>query len=473
MPFDQCTLERIRCGAEQRQLEAERFRQEVGQQQAAAEYVEAPPRPGLAQILRSHDFSLLWGGQFASLLGDQLFLVALPWLVLQLTGSAFAIGTVVAVAAAPRTIFILLGGALIDRFSPLTVMLYSNVVRVALMAVLVLLTLTEWLELWMLFPFGFLIGLGYALYLPAQSAIVPRLVPEDRLQTGNAIIQGTAQLSLFLGPLVAGLLIGFLARNGSGTAAFPHAPGIALVFGLTGIGFFISAFTLTRIGSPLAGIDRSGGTKPGGVFRSLGKAMAEVWRDKALRLYLALIAVVNIMLLGAVSVGIPVLAATRFSGGAIAYGSILAGVGAGALLGVVAAGILPRAKGRSFAVVMIGSTTVLGMGLSLLGLAPSAGLAVAAAFVIGLAEGYVIVEFITWLQLRTSSEELGRMMSILLFFSIGMAPISNLIAGALLQLTISVFLIAAGGLIVLVALLSALSPSVRRLGEGGAQDVRD
>jgi len=116
---------------------------------------------------------------------------------------------------------------------------------------------------------------------------------------------------------------------------------------------------------------------------------------------------------------------------------------------------------------------VLGMGLSLLGLAPSAGLAVAAAFVIGLAEGYVIVEFITWLQLRTSSEELGRMMSILLFFSIGMAPISNLIAGALLQLTISVFLIAAGGLIVLVALLSALSPSVRRLGEGGAQDVRD
>ena len=71
-----------------------------------------------------------------SLLGDQFFLVALPWLVLQLTGDAFAVGAVVAVNAAPRAVFILLGGVLIDRLSPRTVMLYSNIARMVLVAVL-------------------------------------------------------------------------------------------------------------------------------------------------------------------------------------------------------------------------------------------------------------------------------------------------------------------------------------------------
>jgi MFS family permease len=498
--MDQCTLENVKCEAERgrrgaaERREAEQLgavesheRQgEVGEpHQAAGEERQAAAQPheagerrrdgassGAGQILRDRDFRLLWSGQFVSLLGDQFFVVALPWLVLQLTGNALAIGSVLAVSAAPRAIFLLVGGALIDRFSPRAMMLYSNIGRMVLVAVLAVLTATGSVELWMLYPFAFLLGLGYAFYLPAQSAIIPRMVPEEHLQTGNAIIQGTSQLSLFLGPVIAGLLIALLGNDGGEASDLPEASGITLVLGLDAVGFLFSAITLAMISLPAAPFGEGRVTEKEGVFRSLVDGLADVWRDKALRFYFVLIGIVNLALLGPLAVGIPVLAATKFQGGAFSFGAILSGLGAGALAGVVAAGVLRRPPGRAFAAAMLGSTAVLGAGLALLGAVPTAGLAVVAAFLVGLAEGYIIVEFVTWLQLRTNKEELGRMMSILLFVSVGMAPISNLIAGALLQVSVSLVMIAAGGLILLVGLIAALSPSVWRLSEAGRPPSR-
>jgi MFS family permease len=515
--MDQCTLENLKCAAEQRAREQ---RVAAGRRQrVAAEHRESAegPRPeterrpseegllaesrrpqaaeqpktiesgpdnpgqrtglsvssGAVEILRDRDFRLLWSGQFVSLLGDQFFVVALPWLVLQLAGNALAIGSVLAVSAAPRTIFLLIGGALIDRFSPRAVMLYSNLGRMALVAVLALLTAAGSVQLWMLYPIAFLLGLGYAFYLPAQSAIIPRMVPDERLQVGNAVIQGTSQLSLFLGPVVAGVLIALLGGNGTEEAAIPESLGLAIVFALDAAGFLFSSITLAMITHPAVRRGASAATGIGGVFRSLGEGLADVWRDRSLRLYFVLIGVVNLALLGPLAVGIPVLAATRFRGGAFAFGAILSGLGAGAVAGVVLAGVLRRPQGRAFTAAMLGCTAALGLGLALLGAVPTAGLAVAAAFLVGVAEGYLIVEFITWLQLRTSKEELGRMMSILLFVSVGMAPLSNLIAGALLQVSASLVMIAAGGLILLVGLIAALSPSVWRLDEVGRRPGRE
>jgi hypothetical protein len=420
----------------------------------------------LGAVLRGRDFRLLWGGEFVSLLGDQFFVVALPWLILQLTGNALAIGGVLAAGAAPRAIFILLGGALIDRFSPRAVMFYSNAGRMVLVAVLAFLTAVGWVQVWMLYAFSLLLGFGYALYLPAQSAMIPRLVPDQHLQAGNAFIQGTAQLSLFLGPVVAGLLIAFLGKDGAGTTAVPNALGIGIVFALDAATFLVSAITLAMIRLPAVEEGAAKASRENGVLRSLAQGLSDVWADKTLRHYFFLIGVVNLALLGPLAVGIPVLASTRFSGGALAYGGILSGLGAGALAGVIAGGAFPRPPGRAFASALLGSSALLGIGLALIGAVQSTGAAAAAAFIVGLAEGYLAVEFITWLQLRTSRDQLGRMMSILLFVSVGQAPISNVIAGALLGLSAPLVMMGAGGLIVLVAVVAAFSPSVWRLGDG-------
>src|SRR5215468_4020006 len=96
-----------------------------------------------ASPLSVRNFRLLWIGEGISLLGDQFYLIALPWLVLQLTGSALALGTVLALAAIPRAVFMLIGGALVDRYSPRSVMFASNFARLVLAALLSVLVLTN------------------------------------------------------------------------------------------------------------------------------------------------------------------------------------------------------------------------------------------------------------------------------------------------------------------------------------------
>src|SRR3954447_8489850 len=100
-----------------------------------------------ASPLSVRNFRLLWIGEGISLLGDQFYMIALPWLVLQLTGSALALGTVMALAGIPRALFMLIGGAFVDRFSPRSVMMMSNLARMVLVALLSVLVLTNAIRL--------------------------------------------------------------------------------------------------------------------------------------------------------------------------------------------------------------------------------------------------------------------------------------------------------------------------------------
>ncbi len=357
---------------------------------------------GMGDIFRNRDFRLLWSGEAVSLLGDQFYMIALPWLVLTLTGNAFAIGTVLALVAVPRAVFMLVGGALTDRMSPRTIMLCSNVSRLFLVAALAGLTIAGLIELWMLYTFALLFGLADAFFFPAQSAMIPRLLGADRLQTGNAIIQGTAQLSVFLGPVLAGTLIALLDGQGAGAApgAAPGLLGIGIAFLVDAGSFLVSAITLGMIrlpggaqaaaeAVPAAGQLPPGGLRPRepgapatptphaadapkpGLFSSIGAGLALVWGDKTLRYYFGLIALVNLLMTGPISVGIPVLAETRFDGGAAAYGIILSAFGGGSLVGVVVAGARKRPAARRFPMIMLGLTGSMGVGLALLGMLTS------------------------------------------------------------------------------------------------------
>ena len=138
-------------------------------------------------VLRIRNFRLLWIGEGISLLGDQFYLIALPWLVLQLTGNALAVATVLATAGIPRALFKLVGGALTDRFTPRTLMIGSNLARMALTGLMAVLVLTQLIQTWMLYVYALLFGLADAVFFPAQTSIVPQLVGKDQLQAGNAL----------------------------------------------------------------------------------------------------------------------------------------------------------------------------------------------------------------------------------------------------------------------------------------------
>jgi predicted MFS family arabinose efflux permease len=404
-------------------------------------------------VLRIRNFRMLWIGEGISLLGDQFYMIALPWLVLLLTGNALAVGTVFAMAGVPRALFMLVGGALTDHFTPHKLMIGSNLARMILTGLLAGLVLTNLIQLWMLYVSALLFGLADAFFFPAQSSIVPQLVDKDQLQMGNAIIQGTATLSLFLGPLLAGVMISWI------DAGTTHSTlGIAFAFGLDSFSFLasITMLSLMRIQNTNAYIEKT----ESGVLASIREGLLYVWNDATLKIVFPIVMGLNLLINGPFAVGIPVLARTRFPEGAVAFGLIMSVFGGGALLGTVLAGVLPKPS-KLLGTISLSIISLMGIGLAVIGFAPTAYIAATAALGMGIANGYANVMLITWLQQKIAPEMTGRIMSLVMFAAIGLNPVSTALAGALIGLNATVLLVCAGISMTLFTLLAAFSPTVR------------
>ena len=420
-------------------------------------------RSWLPAVFHERDFRLLWLGEAISMIGDQFYMIALPWLVLQLTGDALAMGTVLALAGVPRALFMLVGGALTDRFSPRAVMLASNLIRGALVAGLTVLVLSGATELWMLYLFALAFGMADAFFYPAQSAIVPQVAPPEELQTANAVVQGTGNLALFAGPVLAGVLIALL---GSDTDDGTNLTGIGLAFGVDTLTFLASAFTLMLMRLPnQQAADAAAGDS---VVAAIRAGLAHLWDDTLVRAYFVMIALANVFINGPLVVGTPLLADSRLPEGAAAFGILMSAFGGGMLGGIIVAGAMSKPEPRRLGIRLLIVWSGMGLGVILLGLVRSTPLAALFMVLTGAANGYVVIQFVTWLQERTPPQMMGRMMSLLMFASAGLMPISTALTGALMELDMTATFIASGGLMMVVVLSVMFN---RRLRTMGADDT--
>ncbi len=409
----------------------------------------------LRTLLGIRNFRLLWIGQGISLMGDQFQFIALPWLVLKLTGDGFAIGTVMAIAGIPRALFMLVGGALTDRFSPRRVMLFSNLMRMALVLGLALMVLSGTISLWMVYLFALGFGLADAFFYPAQSSIIPHIVENEQFQLANSITQGTAQISLFAGPVLAGGLIAALSQS-SAPGGSLEGVGLALIF--DALTFLVSVATLWAM--RVEGENAHEGEVEN-VLGAIGEGLRYVWDDTVLRTIFFLIAAADFLVVGPIDVGIPLLADTRLAGGAAAYGIIMSAFGAGSLIGIGLAGVLPRPSARVLGTVLLVVWSFVGFAMVPLGLISNTAIIAGLMLVAGAANFYVMIVFMTWLQERVPEMMLGRVMSLMMFFSAGLLPISMALSGVLLDLSIGWVFGVAGLLMAAMALLSLLNPPVR------------
>jgi MFS family permease len=413
-------------------------------------------------VLRLRDFRLLWIGEAISVLGDQFYLIALPWLALQLTGDPFAVGTVLAVAGVPRAGFMLIGGALSDRFSPRTVMLVSNIIRGLLVGVLTVFIFTELIQMWMLYIFALAFGLADAFFFPASGSIVPQIVDTDHLQSGNALIQGTIQVSVFAGPALAGILIALLDTGQSTTGeVVPNMQGIGIAFAFDTLTFVASAFTLwlMKVRKP----KETTTEEQQSVIQSIRSGLAYVMSDVSLRTWFLLAAGLNFFFTGPFFVGVPVLADTRFPEGAFAFGVLMSAFGLGSFTGTFLAGILPKPPQQYMGSILLIIISIQGIGLILMGFISSTILAAIITLVIGASNGYIVILWITWLQMRTPPEYLGRVWSLVMFSVVGLQPVSQALAGAIIGVDATMLFVLSGGCLTALMLLAALNPHVREM----------
>jgi MFS family permease len=397
--------------------------------------------PALLSPLRERDFRLLFGGETISVLGDHFHFVALAWLTLQLTGSGLALGTVLMTAAVPRAVFMLLGGALSDRFSPRSLMLSSNAIRAVVMAIIAALVLTGNAQLWQLYLLAGIFGIVDAFFYPAINTIMPMLVVEQQLPAANALVHGSQQLAGLVGPAMAGLLV----------AAVQTGP----AFAIDAVSFAIAALTLVLIRGGRRAATTDPPTTPPSVLQTIGSGLRYAWSDPAIRTLVVLTTALNLAFEGPVSVGLAWLANNRFDGGSAAFGFILSAFGAGALLGAIVAGSVRRVPKLGAVVLSIG--VLLGIGLALIGTAPSVLVVLGIVAPMGVLIGFVNVQVVAWMQARVAETMRGRVMSLLMLGSVGLAPVSLAVTGVLLDLGAATLTFAIAGAICVAASLAGFA----------------
>jgi MFS family permease len=289
--------------------------------------------------LRDPQFRLLWAGSSISLLGDQFYLVALPWVILQLTGSAVAMGTILMLAAMPRAVLMLLGGVVSDRFSARKVMMTTASARTLLVGAVGILLWAHVLHLWHLYVLAFAFGTADAFAAPAASTFLPSILKKEQLLAANSVVQSTAQIATIAAPAPAGLVV--------------KAFGAAWAFLIDAVSFLFIIGALWKLPDPPK--PATAGTKKSSVVRSIAEGVRHVYRDVPLRSLMVLAGVMNFCLAGPMSVGLAYLTKQRF-GSATAYGIVLSFLASGGLAGSLAAGLW-RARRRGL--VMLGGVPFL------------------------------------------------------------------------------------------------------------------
>ena len=418
--------------------------------ETAAPPAQASSGPQLLRPLGVRDFRLIFGGETISVVGDHFHFVALAWLTLQLTGSGLALGSVLMVAAIPRAVFILLGGALSDRWSPRSLMLYSNAIRGVLVGIVAVLVITGHAALWQLYILAAAFGVVDALFYPALQSIVPMIVDESTLAPANGLMQGSQQLAGLIGPALAGLTV----------AAVNTGPAFAIDAASFGVA---TLAILLVVGGRRATGSAAGGEKPeGGVLGTISAGLSYAWHDAALRSLILLVAATNFAVNGPLLVGLPVLSNDGLGGGSATFGLLLTGFGGGALLGAVVAGSLKRVPRLGYVVLTI--AIGFGVALGLIGVAPNVPIAFALIAAMGLGAGFMNVHLISWLQARTEASMRGRVMSLLMFGAVGLAPVSYAIAGVIVQFgPIPLMFLVAGAIIVAASLTGIVAGLAGRM----------
>jgi MFS family permease len=286
--------------------------------------------------------------------------------------------------------------------------------------------------------------------------MTPQLVKKDHLQVANSLIHGTMMLAMLAGPVLAGVLIAVL---GDGRSASTDMRGIAAAFGLDALTFLVSLITLAYIKTP----QRESYETSENILESIRSGLNFVWNDVPLRAFFFVVAAVTFFFNGPFNIGVPILADTRFPEGAVAYGTILSTWGAGSLIGMALAGMLPRPNPKRIGAVLLSLVSVMGIGLALLGVSASTFIAAVIGLALGSVNGYINVFFTTWVQSRAPKALIGRLMSLLMFSSTGLFPVSMALSGALSRVDVTLLLTVSGGIVALLGFVMTLNPTVRAM----------
>jgi MFS family permease len=392
--------------------------------------------------LKNRNFVSWWTGATLSLLGDQYYVVALPWVVLQLTGSAVAMGMVSMCAGIPRALLMLMGGAVADRTSPRRLLILTAICRAILVGAIGILLWAGDLAIWHIYLLATGFGIADAFAMPSAPAMMRSLVEPEQLPAANSVWQSTALLASVAAPGPAGVIMKSL-----GAAWAFLLDSFSFVF-LIGALWKLPDFNPAKPGAPKTG-----------VLKSVKEGLSYVMNDKPLRALMLVAAVLNLFLAGPLSIGLAYMAKKRFSS-PVSFGVWISSVAAGTLVGMLLAGVI-RMKRRGLT--LLGATSILGVITSIVGFTPGLIPVAGLLAIMGCLSGFSNVQIRAWFQQRVDRSVLGRVASLMMLSAFGLMPLSMAGAGVAVSWSVQGMFLIAGVAVSIVSVFGAMQKDVRAI----------
>lgn len=373
----------------------------------------------------------MWIGACTSSIGTWMQIVAQGWLIYRLSHSAFLLALDQFLGGIPIFLFSLIGGVVADRVERRKILLSSQYVQMATASLLTILVATDLVHVWHILCLSFISGLAQAFGGPAYQALIPTLVEKEDMPNAIALNSIQFNVAVMVGPALAGQALAKLGEK--------------WCFGLNALSFLAPIISLSIISARFLPVKTTET-----MFASLKQGIQFARKQSSMEA-LILLAFCMTALGMPMRTYIPVFVKDIFHRGPETYGNLLALMGLGSIFGsltIASAGNFKR-KG----LVALGALICLGAGISAFALSKSVPLSGVILVLVGASMMAVFATVNSLVQLITTNEMRGRVMSVYNVAFRGGMPMGNLLSGWLVPIfTAPVVLAVNGFLLVLLAL---------------------
>jgi predicted MFS family arabinose efflux permease len=377
------------------------------------------------------DFRLMWIGACTSSIGTWMQIVAQGWLIYRLSHSAFLLALDQFLGGIPIFLFSLIGGVVADRVERRKILLGSQYLQMATAATLTVLVATGWVHVWHILCLSFVSGFAQAFGGPAYQALIPTLVEKEDMPNAIALNSIQFNVAVMVGPALAGQT---LARLGE-----------KWCFGLNAVSFLAPIISLTLITARFLPVKTTQT-----MFASLKQGIQFARKQNSMEA-LIILAFCMTALSMPMRTYFPVFVKDIFHRGPETYGNLLALMGIGSICGSLMIATAGNMRRKGY--VALGALALLGAGITGFALSKSLPLSEVFLVLVGASMMAVFATVNSLVQLITTNEMRGRVMSVYNFAFRGGMPMGNLLTGWLVPIfTAPVVLCFNGLLLVLVAM---------------------
>ncbi|UPJ16041.1 MFS transporter [Bacillus cereus] len=396
-------------------------------------------------LLKNTNFLFLWAATLFSSFALAFFTFSQTWYIAKTLNLEASLGVVFVALSVPRLIFMIIGGAVADKFPKKNIMFYSNIIRAILVATILTWFIVGDVTLYTFALFALFFGLADAFFWSADGSILPELVEKSRLTQANSLTQMTNQASVILGPVLGGILIKFTNYE--------------TIFSITILLLIVAAILVQKIQFTMPELKDT----DKGMFTSIKEGILYVKESPFLSTFLICSAFLNLFLIGPMQVGFPLFVKNVLHGDSLQFSYLEASVGGGMAIGAVIVGLknINRRRGLFCIIMMLLS------GVFFLAINFSTVLwqALLAGMFYGITIAMAIVPLMAMIQSTVKEEMMGRVMSLLMLSSMGFIPLSYAFTSIALALGIPIVTVMKSGaiaVIVFVLFVAIRVPVVRK-----------